>query len=262
MGAVDTPTAQRPGSVIHDAIGEVQQDSPTAAAPPSVSAASGEASFARLKDTRAQASGGRASSALRDGHHRSASAADTRRGHGGIPADYDPAWRTEFLTARADGSNQSKTRPTSGRLQDRSAAQRPQVRAPVAATGRWMGKARLIRGAAASRVGIQRARREGTYVRLRAGDPGGQALIQGGTPTNIRQGADRPRFCRPLNRGACLIARWSSMWTTPYGDYEHLARVKEWAASGGESESKSRWAVMTRPIIPPRCDNHKPAPPS
>ena len=25
------------------------------------------------------------------------------------------------------------------------------------------------------------------------------------------------------------------MWTTHYGDYDHLARVKEWSASGGES---------------------------
>jgi hypothetical protein len=26
------------------------------------------------------------------------------------------------------------------------------------------------------------------------------------------------------------------MWKRHYGDYDHLARVKEWAASGGESE--------------------------
>jgi hypothetical protein len=26
------------------------------------------------------------------------------------------------------------------------------------------------------------------------------------------------------------------MWKKHYGDYDHLARVKEWAASGGESE--------------------------
>jgi ATP-dependent helicase/nuclease subunit B len=24
------------------------------------------------------------------------------------------------------------------------------------------------------------------------------------------------------------------MWATRYGDYDHLARVKEWSASGGE----------------------------
>ena len=24
------------------------------------------------------------------------------------------------------------------------------------------------------------------------------------------------------------------MWTTHYGDYDHLARVKEWSATGGE----------------------------
>jgi hypothetical protein len=26
------------------------------------------------------------------------------------------------------------------------------------------------------------------------------------------------------------------MWKKHYGDYDHLARVKEWAANGGESE--------------------------
>jgi hypothetical protein len=26
------------------------------------------------------------------------------------------------------------------------------------------------------------------------------------------------------------------MWQKHYGEYDHLARVKEWAASGGESE--------------------------
>jgi ATP-dependent helicase/nuclease subunit B len=25
-----------------------------------------------------------------------------------------------------------------------------------------------------------------------------------------------------------------TMWRTRYGDYDHLARVKEWSASGGE----------------------------
>jgi hypothetical protein len=26
------------------------------------------------------------------------------------------------------------------------------------------------------------------------------------------------------------------MWRTHYGDYDHLARVKEWSATGGEAE--------------------------
>ncbi len=26
------------------------------------------------------------------------------------------------------------------------------------------------------------------------------------------------------------------MWTTYYGDYDHLARVKEWSATGGEND--------------------------
>ena len=26
------------------------------------------------------------------------------------------------------------------------------------------------------------------------------------------------------------------MWATRYGDYDHLARVKEWSATGGEND--------------------------
>jgi hypothetical protein len=26
------------------------------------------------------------------------------------------------------------------------------------------------------------------------------------------------------------------MWTTHYGDYDHLARVKEWSSTGGAAE--------------------------
>jgi len=26
------------------------------------------------------------------------------------------------------------------------------------------------------------------------------------------------------------------MWTTHYGDYDHLARVKEWSSSGGVTD--------------------------
>ena len=39
------------------------------------------------------------------------------------------------------------------------------------------------------------------------------------------------------------------MWKKHYGDYDHLARVKEWAASGGESEDELD-AVMSAAHIP------------
>jgi ATP-dependent helicase/nuclease subunit B len=29
------------------------------------------------------------------------------------------------------------------------------------------------------------------------------------------------------------------MWKTHYGDYDHLARVKEWSATGGGDEGES-----------------------
>ena len=50
---------------------------------------------------------------------------------------------------------------------------------------------------------------------------------------------------RALAKLAALAARFEDestpyrslvhpMWTTHYGDYDHLARVKEWSATGGE----------------------------
>ena len=33
------------------------------------------------------------------------------------------------------------------------------------------------------------------------------------------------------------------MWTTHYGTYDHLARVKEWSLTGGENENEEwEWA--------------------
>jgi len=81
-----------------------------------------------------------------------------------------------------------------------------------------------------------------TYVRLKGGDPPGE-------PKNIKLAAGTP----DSNADAALqkltdIAKKfivegepyrslvHPMWKKHYGEYDHLARVKEWAASGGESE--------------------------
>ena len=70
----------------------------------------------------------------------------------------------------------------------------------------------------------------------RAGDP---KMIE------FEQGTPDSQADRALGKLAELAARFAEdnepyrslvhpMWTTHYGDYDHLARVKEWSATGGE----------------------------
>ena len=83
---------------------------------------------------------------------------------------------------------------------------------------------------------------EVTYVRLRGGEPAGEPKVikfEDGTPDDhadkalTRLTGVAARF---LVQGEPYRSLVHPMWTTHYGDYDHLARVKEWAASGGESE--------------------------
>src|SRR6478672_2633040 len=80
------------------------------------------------------------------------------------------------------------------------------------------------------------------YVRLKGGDPAGE-------PKNIKLTQGTPDSCADiaLQKLAGIAQRFlvegepyrslvHPMWKKYYGDYDHLARVKEWAASGGESE--------------------------
>ena len=80
------------------------------------------------------------------------------------------------------------------------------------------------------------------YVRLKGGDP----AIE---PRNIRITEGTPDSCADLalQRLAGVAQKFlvegepyrslvHPMWKKHYGEYDHLARVKEWAASGGESE--------------------------
>jgi len=80
------------------------------------------------------------------------------------------------------------------------------------------------------------------YVLLKGGEPAGE-------PKSIafKEGTPDSQADHALARLAALARRFDDasvpyralvhpMWTTHYGDYDHLARVKEWAASGGESE--------------------------
>ncbi len=81
------------------------------------------------------------------------------------------------------------------------------------------------------------------YVRLKGGEPAGEAkridFKDRGTPDSFadlakaRLTAIAAKF---LVDGEPYRSLVHPMWRKHYGEYDHLARVKEWAASGGESE--------------------------
>jgi ATP-dependent helicase/nuclease subunit B len=81
----------------------------------------------------------------------------------------------------------------------------------------------------------------------------GYVLLKGGArpgepkPIEFTQGTANEQADRALQKLAELAKRFddesqpylslvSPMWTTYYGDYDHLARVKEWSATGGEND--------------------------
>jgi ATP-dependent helicase/nuclease subunit B len=82
-----------------------------------------------------------------------------------------------------------------------------------------------------------------SYVRLRGGEPAGELknidFKDKGTPDSF---ADIARTkltgiaARFLIDGEPYRSLVHPMWQTRYGEYDHLARVKEWASSGGESD--------------------------
>jgi ATP-dependent helicase/nuclease subunit B len=82
-----------------------------------------------------------------------------------------------------------------------------------------------------------------TYVRLKGGEPAGDPRDIKFKDTSPDEAADKARAklvgvaTRFLVDGEPYRSLVHPMWTKHYGDYDHLARVKEWAASGGESEA-------------------------
>ena len=83
------------------------------------------------------------------------------------------------------------------------------------------------------------------YLRLSGGDPGGKPEPREFDESTVDEEADKA-----LARLKEVVARFASVeqpylsFSRPmffgrsYGDYDHLARVKEWSASGGEGESE------------------------
>jgi ATP-dependent helicase/nuclease subunit B len=80
------------------------------------------------------------------------------------------------------------------------------------------------------------------YVAVKGGHPGGEEMpvkCKDGTPDDE---ADKARLglieyaqrFEDVQYPYCPLMR--SQWSTRYGDYDHLARVKEWSATGGDSD--------------------------
>ena len=81
-------------------------------------------------------------------------------------------------------------------------------------------------------------------MRLRGGEPAGELK-----PIDFKDRGDPNSFADAAKAkltgiaGKFLIdgepyrSLVHPMWQKHYGEYDHLARVKEWAASGGESEA-------------------------
>jgi ATP-dependent helicase/nuclease subunit B len=82
------------------------------------------------------------------------------------------------------------------------------------------------------------------YLRLKGGEPPVEEkpikFSKGGTPDSHAEEALSKLTgvaARFLLDGEAYRSLVHPMWTKQYGEYDHLARVKEWAASGGESEA-------------------------
>jgi ATP-dependent helicase/nuclease subunit B len=78
------------------------------------------------------------------------------------------------------------------------------------------------------------------YVKLRGGEPPGEY-----EPIKFKEGTPDTQADRALERLRSIAQTFDSatepyrslvhpMWRTRYGDYDHLARVKEWSRNGGE----------------------------
>ena len=80
----------------------------------------------------------------------------------------------------------------------------------------------------------------------RGGDPAGEAK-----PIEFKEGDPNSHADGALARLIAILARFededmpyrslvSPMWKTRYGDYDHLARVKEWSAGAEDEEDVPR----------------------
>jgi ATP-dependent helicase/nuclease subunit B len=80
------------------------------------------------------------------------------------------------------------------------------------------------------------------YVALKGGARAGEFL-----PIDFKDGTPDDQADRALEKLSALVRRFDDenqpylslvhpMWRARYGDYDHLARVKEWSATGGPED--------------------------
>jgi ATP-dependent helicase/nuclease subunit B len=83
------------------------------------------------------------------------------------------------------------------------------------------------------------------YVTLKGGDPAGKPC-----PIEFKEGTPDTQADHALTKLKALAAKFEDetapylslvhpMWKTHYGDYDHLARVKEWSLTGGGDEGET-----------------------
>jgi ATP-dependent helicase/nuclease subunit B len=103
-------------------------------------------------------------------------------------------------------------------------------------------EAAILRGGHFENVPAGGSVAELVYVSLKGGDPGGEDKA-----VEFKDSAPDAEAERALEKLKTVAARFADaaqpyrslvhpMWRTHYGDYDHLARVKEWAETGGAGE--------------------------
>ena len=94
---------------------------------------------------------------------------------------------------------------------------------------------------------------EYVYVAVRGGDPAGEAK-----PVEFKEGDPNSHADEALARLIAILARFedeetpyrslvSPMWKTRYGDYDHLARVKEWQRPAASMRATNESHPRRRP---------------
>ncbi|HEY4139895.1 MAG TPA: double-strand break repair protein AddB [Pseudolabrys sp.] len=103
-------------------------------------------------------------------------------------------------------------------------------------------EAAMLRGGAFEGIPAGASVSQLVYVALRGGEPAGEDRIVNFKDSDANTEADNAlaRLKGVAARFALLETAYRPlahpMWTTHYGDYDHLARVKEWSLTGGADE--------------------------
>jgi ATP-dependent helicase/nuclease subunit B len=151
---------------------------------------------------------------------------------------------TFTLTARADRIERRKD--GSYAILDYKTGQAPsekQVRTGLAP--QLTLEAAILRGGGFKDIAAGASVAELTYVTLRGGIQAGESK-----PIDFKDGDADSQAARALEKLTGIAARFTDvttsylslvhpMWKTRYGDYDHLARVKEWSLSGGADDGSS-----------------------